>query len=161
MPTPILYAKVSTDGQTILDRKMIGWSDTEPSPILDRATAESLGKPFWLPVVERGPQPNYDPETQYPPIETETIGLDSVVEGWSVPVSKTASEIETEKEQAATALSLSREGKAIKLLFVLGYGLLKEAKNQPNLTVNQYLNYLDSLPEVSDAAFITKLKTVI
>jgi hypothetical protein len=161
MPAPAPYAKVSSDGQTILDRKMIGWADEQPSPVLDRATAISLGKAYWLPVVERGAQPTYDAATQYPPQETETIGVDSVTQGWAAPVAKTAAVIDGEKTDAATKVVLSNEGRAIKLLFVLGYQTVKNLTGNPNLTVQQYMNYLDGLPTVSDAAFIQKIKGLI
>jgi hypothetical protein len=161
MPSPALYAKVSTDGQAILAEKIISWPDEEASPVLDRATAISLGKPYWLPVVERGPQPAYDPATQHPPQETETIGQDSVVQGWAAPVDKTPQEIDAEKTERATKSALSDEGRAIKLLFVFGYEIAKNLSKKPNMTVQQYLDYLDGLPTVEDTAFIQKIKGVL
>lgn len=128
------YAKISTDGSTILARKAM------ESPVLvDRATAEAIGKPFWLPVVRETVDTSTSPDVvttvNAPVIEAARVYIRTDVRD------KTAQEIDDEAD-AEAVLDLSR--KTGKALFTLA-NRIRALEGDPPYTVAQFKAFWKSL----------------
>lgn len=117
------------------------------------------GNPIWRPYI-RNDRPSYDPATQHPPVSSDVIGDTQVTQTWADPVDKTAQELDQELTQRAVSATDKDLARLLKLLMSGQFAIVKEM-NGGSLTVNQYLNWLDNNPSLSDAEFRAKMKALL
>jgi len=135
-----LHAKISADGMTILDRRQ-----KDPATLLPKADAIAKSKPYWLPIIERGPRPAYDPTTHYAPQPTEAIDADQVTQGWDDATAKTPSEIDAELDDIVNQIRDNRGIiKALGLTLFDVANQVRALNSQPDLTLAQFKAFVKS-----------------